>query len=788
MWLGSSRGYSKPVAASGIAAINEPADTVSASGNISSGTAQADWVTRTTASGVVQYVRFSGNSSLYSTNGIGTTIATDNTSGATVNTQQAGSANVSSFLHQGDGTSVNASWNASGGIVGDGCLHIAIPTNIPAATAQWFIPLNAAWTASGGQSQGFGTGNDIYIQFRAKYGPNWMYPSIGGGGKKTCIVGGLTFNSPGSSSSDIDNEFVCTNQNYQGIAQFYHHDTGQNVDTSTNWQPTAPAPYNSFGHLIQPALDNGSSYTNVAQRYSIYEEESAPLSPGCWTYREGQWYTVLIHLNIAQFSDGVYNSANFAELWVARDGETSYTKLYSQLGFEQAADSSAPNGPQALWLLGYDTNRTAGVYSTWVEYDQIIVSTQPIACPQVAAVSGATDGPSWIYTTIEANTGTWLTPAHNATAIANGQSWIGDTNVQDPLARTTNSADSGGQPVGILQAWAGLAVDWATAGVRLLGSGGHTDYFGNEVYGVNLRQPIPQWYRPRNATAQTGSGNVPFWPDGTPSSAHTYTYTIGANGLWWCAGRFGVNFEGDSQSSPLVQYVETNLTVTTPNTTNSSGNYWVTTLSVIPSNASPGGNLTVWDPVLNNLVIICNGTSGGSSSPGAVFLNATTGALVAKNTNGFNDTDYGLGGLDTTNRVIVWNNGSGTYWAMNLGTAASPTYTAIYSISMTGTIPGNNASFHWFEQGQCWLSYTASQGLLKGVPTLSGGSYTSIAWSVSSLTLSGSGPPAPASAGLYGLVQIIPDMGDGRSALITMPNYQSPDLYVLPLPRGGQGI
>ena len=334
MWLGSNRGYSTSQAA------------------------LADWAARSTAPGVVQAIRFNN------------------------------SANVTNWTHPDENTDL-VTWNQTDGIIGDGCMQINQPTTLNGNGGQWRIPLNASWTSGGGQSQGFGTGVDWYVQFRCKFGPNRLQPSINGGGNKTCIIGGYTFASPSSSHSDIDCEFVITNPSWQSYPFFYHHADGQIVDQGSIWQPDAPPPYDTYGHVIQTAVDHGASFTDPAQRYSLYEDETTPRSPGVVLYSEGVWYTHYFHFNIALYEDTVTNPSNTAQMWFTPYGTTTYQPLFTCTGFAQASGSDpgqsddAPNGPQALWLLPYDTNRSGSVYNTYQSYDQVIVSTQPIACPLV---------------------------------------------------------------------------------------------------------------------------------------------------------------------------------------------------------------------------------------------------------------------------------------------------------------------------------------------------------------------------------------------------------------------
>jgi hypothetical protein len=75
----------------------------------------------------------------------------------------------------------------------------------------------------------------------------------------------------------------------------------------------------------------------------------------------------------------------------------------------------------------------------------------------------------------------------------------------------------------VLGAWNGgaFAAGYGTSGALIIAGGGHTDYYGNEVYAFDLASR--RWQRLTNPYA---SPSFPIadgiWPDGTPSVSHTY--------------------------------------------------------------------------------------------------------------------------------------------------------------------------------------------------------------------------------------------------------------------------
>ena len=63
------------------------------------------------------------------------------------------------------------------------------------------------------------------------------------------------------------------------------------------------------------------------------------------------------------------------------------------------------------------------------------------------------------------------------------------------------------------------------AEIILAADGGHSDYAGNEVTSIDLAQDAPAWVL-RSAASATIASNVAYYPDGKPSSRHTYWSTI----------------------------------------------------------------------------------------------------------------------------------------------------------------------------------------------------------------------------------------------------------------------
>lgn len=143
------------------------------------------------------------------------------------------------------------------------------------------------------------------------------------------------------------------------------------------------------------------------------------------------------------------------------------------------------------------------------------------SAPFNITINPATTAPAW-FTALTPNTWTLI-----------GASSI-QANVPSP------------QPIGntgytsITRTWNGAAVDQSRREFVIGASGGHNDYWGNEVYAISLGDATPTWRRTRTPSAQTGSTDQTNGPgtfaDGQPTATHTYSRPCAGNGRLWLAG------------------------------------------------------------------------------------------------------------------------------------------------------------------------------------------------------------------------------------------------------------
>lgn len=706
--------------------LNESAQSSQAGATTQSGgavTALQDWTARSTSAGVVQALRFGGAAT-----------------------------NVTAYRHADlDGTSVNVVWDNADGIVGDGCLRINVPRTASANSGNWRAPMSAAWTTDG---QGFGS-TPFYVQFRVKLGASRLTPSVNGGGFKCSIFGQYLISSPSSSGSHSNNEIMPVgNAFWRSSLLAYRSDSGINT---TSFETTDG---NGDVHF-QTAVDHGAGIADKFARYCLYQSGNA--SSGCWFFNEQEWFTVYARVHIVNYG-GNPGTGNEIDIYVARDGETSYTPLYNNRNFDIGSDSNLPLGVNGVWFLPYDTNRTSASYDTWQKYDELLVSTQPIACPQAhSVVSGGEPA--------------WMSP------LASKQWFLAPTNianVADPLSSGANAATSG---LPGMMNYSGMSADRQQAVIKCLADGGHQDYHGNEVYALYLVNGVLTWVREKDATnSSTWSGSGLLYPDGRPLSGHTYCMDSGGNGTHISFGRSAEYTQGGTDGHLIMEFRANN-----PGVHDNVNNDWVnhSASANVTGTTNTGNQCCTYDPVTNTFIGFVGGT-------GAVYvLNASTFARISANT-GINMIDGSpqiCVALDSVNRMLLVHgtdiNGNNIYHWISVANLAAGTVT---SGTVSGTDVADTCGIDYDPVNRCFLTY--SGGNLKFLrPTFNGTTYTSLgAWgNVSGIT--GVVPPANGAApGLMGKFKVIwPNaIGNARSVVAYMPGWgtNGNQMHLMPLAAG----
>ena len=201
-------------------------------------------------------------------------------------------------------------------------------------------------------------GNEFYIQFRLKLDPNLKNIDTGAGGKIAFI---------GRTESTPNQEIVVWHPGPTGERAFnMYSQFGGNFLTGAHvYSPWPDA------HDWQPGSDYGLCLTPDAN------DGTVPAT--CWRYPYGEWHTYLIKIVPGIFGSTV--SPTGITVWAARAGAQSYTKIWDRSNY-QINGGSLFNGWNSFLPSIYYNDWTGG--TQWYQrYDQIIFSTQFIACPAV---------------------------------------------------------------------------------------------------------------------------------------------------------------------------------------------------------------------------------------------------------------------------------------------------------------------------------------------------------------------------------------------------------------------
>jgi hypothetical protein len=290
----------------------------------------------------------------------------------------------------------------SDGITGTGCMEIVVPTG---GTSQsgWWRPFSAlpgdigyvsgpAWTPStkkdmtqawnrgfyGHQdyhSMGQYDGTDFYIQYRGKF-QGTRFTAGNPDGKFAYV--GWTYDTP--------TQEIVIQSNQDRLLQMY---SAFGDIRGGLWGPQGDR--NSYNPPYPvTSRQPGGNYTSTC----TWENRSPST---CWAYPADEWFTVLIHIkpghgnydNVSDPYAGLYdrnsttNKDTAIQVWAARKGETSYTKVYDKSDFMFPFDSGA--GKEKGWnsfLASAYMNGAPAAVGWYHRYTQIIFSKQFIACPQ----------------------------------------------------------------------------------------------------------------------------------------------------------------------------------------------------------------------------------------------------------------------------------------------------------------------------------------------------------------------------------------------------------------------
>jgi len=322
--------------------------------------ADQDWVNRSTAAGVISATRF--------------------------DTQ----AEVDDWVHSDSGTSY-VSWDQATKISGNGSLRMDILDTAATNSGNW-----RRWLAD--DQREFNSGDTIYVQYQAYMSSGYRtYDFAGGNGPKLSIVsrcaGDMDGTSCSPSGSNQFNEIVLQNTRARGILQGYNQDW---EGSSPNWEVSRDTGCQNGDVVFQEEVDRGVQSIGTACEndrarygglYNWYNSNPVANYPdpitGAHLLPDGGWMTVYLKIVLGE-SSNVNTNDTVVTLSVTENGDP----------YDVIVNKNIDLGPgppiNAIWLTPFTTSRTAqpGARPDFiVRYDELIVSTQPIAAPISASSS-----------------------------------------------------------------------------------------------------------------------------------------------------------------------------------------------------------------------------------------------------------------------------------------------------------------------------------------------------------------------------------------------------------------
>lgn len=378
-----------------------------------------------------------------------------------------------------------------------------------------------------------------------------------------------------------------------------------------------------------------------------------------------------------------------------------------------------------------------------------IAQTRP--CPPVLSGSGSSSscgqGPT-------GGVPGWFASLGNLEATAPVSNWLGASGVKDPRAGSLGNHE------GIIVAWTGMGLDQDSKTAFMLHNGGHSDYFGNEVYSVDLSADVPAWVRRRDASTATGSGNISKFSDGRPCSDHTANLYVAAEGRWFTPGMNSTNYNGFGHRNQWWEY-------------NTAAEDYID-LGTNHYGAGASFGTAIYDKNARHVITIHD----NNATPSITFtsLDAMRSTHSVENNSPLNVAQSPMAAVDTTNKILLLRAGSYYRW-LKIDTDANRRG-SLNTVSVSGSAPDSRHQIYWHEASQAFITWGGGNNIRKLTPTVSGGNYTSMTWSnvsVGGTSMPSSGPPA----GMYDKINLLQDMGNGDSALVIVPRYGNPDTYLI---------
>lgn len=250
-------------------------------------------------------------------------------------------------------------------------------------------------------------------------------------------------------------------------------------------------------------------------------------SAGCWYFEPDRWCTFLMH--IVPGTEGGRNTV--VQLFAARPDQASYTKIYDRNDIYIPLYENH-TGYSAVAFIHREEDRTTGMSNSDVLVDEVIVSSQTIACPiamstLTSVLSSQTDD-------------TWKKIAAGSAASGVSSNQKGNRLI-DATTMTTNQEN-------LCNVWNGAGVIPDRKELAIVRPGGHGDVGTTNVLTLSMLDATPGWTNRSTQTVTSGgdaeTNGAANYSDGTPRHTHSMRRPVGWQDGVWLAGM-------DNFASPL---------------------------------------------------------------------------------------------------------------------------------------------------------------------------------------------------------------------------------------------
>jgi hypothetical protein len=375
-------------------------------------------------------------------------------------------------------------------------------------------------------------------------------------------------------------------------------------------------------------------------------------------------------------------------------------------------------------------------------------------------------------------------------------------NLPAVVAGTASSQGQAGHR-GVIIAWCGACVNTSDLEYILAANGGHGDYWGNEVYAFKVNQAVPAWYRlteptpvgytPGYLLAPSGTTSVRY-ADGRPRSMHTSSTQVYGNGKVWIMSQCAAAADA-SGGTNVWSFNRATLGVgTTPLAHNGGAGPWTDLGNPTPSlnNSGNAFGMSAYDPTRLHAWGF-TGYPNGSKAIVRVDTQTSTLTTYSSAANVVNadwQSQCAVVAPDLDILVVTDQVTTNVYVMSLANPGAGFTTRSTTGLTEPGAYGGPNAwgaVYHQPSSSSLAMdprTHTNGQVWKLKIPRAGGAVNLSVPWEWTKINKNGTVSPTHEvpSAGTYNRFNIVPDMGDGRAALMFTGGTGAGYTYIYKLP------